>query len=88
MQVLVDEMFPITMPYYPENGRYKVYTKLFVAKGFEGDNGDYNTEAILYCITPKGERVEINRYYGEKDGNMVEITKEEYEQRKTNRKEQ
>lgn len=82
---IVNEMFPITMPYYPENGRYKVYTESFVAKGFEGDNGDYNTEVVLYCITPKGERVEINRYYGEKDGNMVEITKEEYEKRENAR---
>ena len=78
---IVDEMFPITMPYYPETGRYKVYTKSFVAKWFEGDNGDFNTEAILYCITPKGERVEINHYYGEKDRNMVEISKKEFAER-------
>ena len=80
---IVNEMFPITMPYYPENGRYKVYTKSFVAKGFDGDEGDYNTEVVLYCVTPKGERVEINRYYGEKDGNMVEITKEDFEERRS-----
>lgn len=78
---IIDELFPITMPYYPENGRYKVYTKSFIAKGFEGDNDDFNTRSILYCITPKGERVAINRYYGEKDGKVVEITKEEYEKR-------
>lgn len=82
---IVDEMFPITFPYYPEKDRYKVYTKSFIAKGFEGDNGDYNTEAILYCITPNGKRIEINRYYGEKDDNMIEITKEEYEKRENTR---
>ena len=82
---IVNELFPITFPYYPEKGRYKVYTKSFIAKGFEGDNGDYNTEVVLYCVTPKGERVAINRYYGEKNGNMVEITKEEYEERENAR---
>lgn len=78
---IVDEMFPITMPYYPEKDRYKVYTESFIAKEFEGDNGDFNTEAILYCITPNEKRVAINRYYEEKNGNMVEITKEEYTER-------
>ncbi len=83
---IIDKMFPITMPYYPKNGnKYKVLTDTFLAKGFEGDNTDYNTRGVLYVITPENERVEVNEYYGEKDGKLVRITKEEYEIRLKNR---
>ena len=42
-------------------------------------NGDYDTMAALYLIKPDGERVEINKYWTEKNGDMVEIGKEEYD---------
>lgn len=76
---MIHEMFPITMPYIPENKPYKVYVEEFLYK--EG-NGDLDTEGILYVITPDGERVEVNRYFGEVDGKMVEISWAEYEVRK------
>lgn len=83
---IIDEMFPITMPYYPPVGKYKLYTEEFTAKGFPRDNEDFNTRAVHYVITPKGERVEINRYFADtKTEYMVEITKEEYEKRLKNR---
>lgn len=85
---IIDEMFPITMPYYPSAEKYKIVVDTFLAKGFEGDETDYNTRAILYVITPEKERVEVNRYYGEKDGHFVEITKGEYNERLKNRKEE
>ena len=81
---IIDEMFPITMPYYPSAEKYKIVVNTFLAKGFEGDGTDYNTRAILYVITPEKERVEVNRYYGEKDGHFVEITKGEYDERLKN----
>lgn len=84
---IIDEMFPIKMPYYPSAEKYKIVVDTFLAKGFEGDGTDYNTRAILYVITPEKERVEVNRYYGEKDGHFVEITKGEYDKRLKNRKE-
>lgn len=85
---IIDELFPITMPYWPKNGnKYKIVVDTFLAEGFEGDETDYNTRAILYVVTPEKERVEVNRYYGEKEGKMIEITKEEYEERLKNRKE-
>ncbi len=84
---IIDEMFPITMPYYPSAEKYKIVVDTFLAEGFEGDKTDYNTRAILYVITPEKERVEVNRYYGEKDGHFVEITKDEYNERLKNRKE-
>ena len=83
---IVDKIFPITMPYYPKNSnRYKVITDTFLAKGFEGDDTDFNTRAVLYVITPENEKVEVNEYYGEKDKRFVRITKEEYETRLKNR---
>lgn len=84
---IIDEMFPITMPYYPSVEKYKIVVDTFLAEGFEGDKTDFNTKAILYVITPEKERVEVNRYYGEKDGHLVEITKGEYNERLKNRKE-
>lgn len=73
---VVDEFFPITMPYMPENGKYKVYCQTFLT---DAKNGDYDTRAILYFITPDGKRIDVNRYQTEKDGKMVNIAKEEYE---------
>lgn len=73
---VVDEFFPITMPYMPEKGKYKVYCQTFLT---DKKNGDFDTQAILYFITPDGKRVDVNRYQTEKDGKMVDITKEEYE---------
>lgn len=73
---VVDEFFPITMPYMPEKGKYKVYCQTFLT---DKKNGDFDTQAILYFITPYGKRVDVNRYQTEKDGKMVDITKEEYE---------
>ena len=73
---VVDELFPITMPYMPEKGKYKVYCQTFLT---DKKNGDFDTQAILYVITPDGKRVDVNRYQTEKDGKMVDITKEEYQ---------
>lgn len=81
---LIDEMFPITMPYFPSANKYKIYTEEFIAEGYTGDQTDYNTRAVLYCITPDGEKIEINKYYADSIDTfrMKEITKEEYEKRK------
>ena len=73
---VVDEFFPITMPYMPEKGKYKVYCQTFLT---DKKNGDFDTQAILYFMTPDGKRVDVNRYQTEKDGKMVDITKEEYD---------
>lgn len=72
---IVDEMFPIKMPYFPEKKKYEVHVQSFLT---DRRNGDFDTQAILYIITPEGERVDVNRYQTEKDGKMVDITKDEY----------
>ena len=60
----------------PEKGKYKVYCQTFLT---DKKNGDFDTQAILYFITPDGKRVNVNRYQTEKDGKMIDITKEEYD---------
>jgi hypothetical protein len=79
---IVDELFPIKFPYYPSERQYKVYTKDFLAKGYYGDNGDYNTLLVSYIITPDGKNIPVNRYYGDSEkGGMEEISFEEYMKR-------
>lgn len=76
---IIDEMFPITMPYAPTTRSYKVVCETFLV---DLKNGDYDTKGILYVIKPDGERVEIGRYFAEKGQEFVEIGKDEYERRK------
>lgn len=72
---IVDEIFPIKMPYFPEKKKYEVHVQSFLT---DRRNGDFDTQAILYIITPEGKRVDVNKYQTEKDGKMVDITKDEY----------
>lgn len=77
---IVDEFFPLTMPYYPKNKKYKIYTDDFL---YNKDNGDFDHEAFYYMITPSGEKIDLNRfYYYPEDGTIIEITKEQYEEMK------
>ena len=79
---IVDEMFPIKMPYLPEKEEYKVYVQTFLA---DKKNGDFDTQGVLYLITPDGKRIDINRFYTEKAGKMVEISRDEYDELLANR---
>ena len=74
---IINEMFPIQMPYLPEKGRYELYVQTFLT---DKKNGDFDTRGVLYLITPEGKRIDINRYYTEKNREMVEISKEEYDE--------
>ena len=65
------------MPYLPGKGKYKVYVQTFLT---DKKNGDFDTRGIIYLITPDGKRIDINRYYTEKNGEMVEISKDEYDE--------
>ena len=79
---IVDELFPIKMPYLPERGKYKVYVQTFLT---DKKNGDFDTRGVIYLITPDGKRIDINRYYTEKNGELVEISKDEYDKLLTKR---
>lgn len=76
---IIDEMFPITMPYSPIDKKYKVIMEDFLV---DANNGDYDTQGVLYAIDPDGNEIEINRYFAETDKGFVEITAEEYVERK------
>lgn len=79
---LIDELFPITMPYMAIDKPLKLFQEEFLV---DPKKGDYDTMAFLYVIKPDGEKVEINQYFKEDDeGQIVPIGKEEYESRKEN----
>lgn len=77
---VMEELYPITMPYMPNDRPYEVYTEEFLVYP---KNGDYDTVGILYAITPSMDRVEINRYFKETENEgFIEIDDNEYKQRK------
>lgn len=76
---IVDGMFPITMPYIPEDRPYKVYTEDFLTDPAEGY---FVTVGILYLITPSLDRIEINRYFKVTENGFDEIDEVEYRQRR------
>lgn len=85
---LIDEMFPITLPYYPATNKLKLYTEDFLV---DPSLGDFDTRGILYCITPEGERFQLDRFFKEErisEGSSKtvwkEISKNEYNERKLN----
>ena len=79
IDTVMDELYPITMPYMPADRAYKVYTEEFLV---DPKNGDFDTVGILYVITPSLERVEINRYFKETPNGFAEIDEAEYVKRK------
>lgn len=88
---LVNDMYPITMPYMPCDKSFKVCFETFLT---DKKHGDFDTKAVLYLTKPDGERVEVNRYFREPESDIeekhtyhgwVEISKEEYEERKARR---
>lgn len=79
IDTVMDELYPITMPYVPADRAYKVYTEEFLV---DPKNGDFDTVGILYVITPSLERVENNRYFKEAPNGFAEIIEAEYVKRK------
>lgn len=79
---VAQEIHPIEFPYLPPTIPYKVYVEEFLVNP---KYGDYDTIGFFYMIEPDGTRVEINRFFKEDGFEFVEITKEEYEERKKNR---
>lgn len=75
---VVNEMYPISMPYYPHS--IKVYCEDFLV---DENNGDFDTVGILNMILPSGDVKEINKFYKEDGDKYKEITREEYYERKS-----
>ena len=76
---LLDELYPIEMPYLPASNKFKVYCEEFLT---DRKNGDFDTVGVIYLIKPDGEKVDVGRYFGEIGGDMIEITSEVYEERR------
>lgn len=62
---IVDELFPIKMPYYPSPKQYKVYGKSMYVDEKGNDKtkehiGMFNKTIYEYLITPEGEKIELN----------------------------
>lgn len=55
---------------------------LFNGKIYIVKNGDFDTLAVLYIQRSHGEKVEVNRYFKEGEKSFIEISPEEYEERK------
>lgn len=48
-------------------------------------NGDFDTVGLLYYKTPEGERRPINIYLAENEGDFIQITQDEYLERKAHK---
>ena len=69
---------PILFPYFPQEKPYVINTAEYLT---DRKNGDFDTKAYFSMQTPDGEKIAINEYYGEVDGEWKQITKEEYDVR-------
>ena len=79
---IIDEMFPITMPYSPANERIKVCCEEFL---YSPDGGDFDSVGILYVDDHDNKRINVSRYFKEGDEKWVEISDVEYNARKINK---
>ena len=87
---IIHKMFPITMPYIPGEP-IKVFCEDFLT---DKNNGDFDTVGVFYALKEENRepiRIEINRFFrdpfkNEKESEefpgYVEISKEEYDNRK------
>ena len=83
---IINEMFPIKMPYMPASKSYKFVTTDFLV---DPKNGDFDTMALFTLTEPSGEKtMEVNRYFrareeGEEETypGYVEKSEDEYTKR-------
>lgn len=75
---IVDEKYPIKMPYDPE--QYLVYTEDCL---YDPKNGDFDTIHVVKIKLPNGEFEIVNRYFKEDDNStgLIEISEAEYFER-------
>ena len=75
---LVNEMFPVIMPYRPSSKPYIVEAEEYLT---DRKNGDFDTVSYLNIIKPDGEKISINRYFADAEDGMHEITLYEFQKR-------
>lgn len=78
---IIDKMFPITIPYIPANKPIRVYCEDLLT---DPKNGDYDSKGIIYIAMPDDFEIDVNRYFkeGDSETGLVEISQEEWEERK------
>lgn len=74
---IINEMFPITMPYYPGKA-FKITCHDILT---DAKNGDFDTVAIFGGSDPDGNVFSILRYFKEAGSGWEEITEDEYLER-------
>ena len=79
---IIEPMFPICMPYSPLSKRYQIWVREFLV---DPKNGDFDTIAIISVTQPNGVEVSIDRFLKETAEGFVEIDRDEYNDRYTNR---
>ena len=72
---LIEEMFPITFPYFPESKPYKVRMNDYLT---DRKNGDFDTVMYIDVTSPDGTVTPINRYFGETEDGWKELTSDEF----------
>lgn len=71
---IVNEMFPITMPYEPDSEPYKILTDRICK--------DKDMGFIVYSVvTPKGETIDINKFFIRHNNEFTELTEFEFSKR-------
>ena len=79
---LIDKMYPITLPYFPTDKKFKIIVEEFLT---DEKNGDFDTVGYLQLILPNGEVVDLNGYFKDGPDGMIRIEQAEYEERKARR---
>lgn len=72
---VLDEKYPITMPYFPPLGQYVFTTAEFLT---DRKNGDFDTKAIYNLKAPDGTTETINRFFAQSGNGWREIDIDEY----------
>lgn len=75
---LIDEHYPITMPYMPYEKSMVVYCHDCLT---DPANGDFDTLGVFYIIKPDGSKEEFNRFFKESKDGWTEIDEAEYMKR-------
>lgn len=82
---VMDELYPIEMPYFPAAKPFNVTQEDFFAKG-EGEEVPAYTAGILYVVDDENSQSIVNKFYKFPEGysEPVEIDADEYNYRKQN----
>lgn len=57
LSCIVNEMFPISMPYYPPSKKYRLFAR------YVSEDDDATVVEICHVIKPDGSKIDINKIY-------------------------